>query len=145
MGPWPVREVTEFPDILKAAEDVLTWGFPRPIYQHELEAGAWFRMGKGVVWWYEPPQECTEPGDLWIHFAVAQRVRHVWPIRRWMTATQIIAELVGGERLVFSPTKGCPEISEYAIRAGWKADKNGRLLLPLGGEARWESRRRLRS
>lgn len=144
MGPWSFRELIEPADILEAAEDVAVWGFPRPIDESELIHGSWFRMGKGVIWWYEAPTH-GEQTSAFMHFATAPRFAKRWPIRRWFGAVQVVAELMGAERLIFSPTEGDDRIADYALRLGWETDALGRFVFPLGGGASWGSCRRRES
>lgn len=141
MGPWMVRELEEWPDVLDAASEARLWGFPRPIDLTELEGGVWFRMGRGVVWWYEPPNPRT-PGYAWLHLAVAPRLRGRWPVRRWQSAAEVCAELMGASALVFVPVAGDDEIVRYALRAGWTRQESGHFVLNLGGGSRWASCRR---
>ena len=129
LGPWPIRELTEPDDIREAAEDAQTWGFLRPIEPHEITLGSWFRMGRGVVWWYEPPLE-EVPGAAFLHMAVAPRVRGHWPIRRWHIAAQVIAELMGASYLLAQVES--PQVKAYLVRLGWRED-GPRVYLVLGG------------
>ena len=119
MGPWPVRELVELEESKRAAEDVETWGFPRTIEHSEIAGGYWFRMGQGVVWWYEPADE-RAPQYAQIHLAVAPRVRHHWPIRRWLTIAEAVAEMMGAESLLFAPVQKEDQIVQYALRLGWR-------------------------
>ena len=97
----------------------------------ELAACTWFRMGKSVVWWYEPPHP-LDPAAALMHLCVAPRVRGQWPVRRWHMAAQIVAELMGAERLVFAPVDGDAEMRQYAVRCGWIPD-GPRMEFRLGG------------
>lgn len=119
MGPWPLCELVQPADIQRAVEDVAVWGYPRPIEPSETACGAWFRMGQGVVFWYERIEEVQT--CAFVHLAVAPRVRSRWPVRRWDTAAQIMAELMGFDRLVFFPCNEDLQTPQYALRLGWRA------------------------
>lgn len=126
-----MRELDDIPERLVAAQDVMIWGFPRPVTEGEIELGFWFRMGKTVVWWYEAPNP-SRPLAALIHLAVAPRVRSRWPVRRWLVAAEVVAEMMGAEELVFAPEHKTSEIVRYAVKLGWKPE-GPRFAKPLGG------------
>jgi hypothetical protein len=118
-GEWRLIQIETRPEIERAADDVTAWGYPRPVIPREIELCQWFRMGKGLVFWFEPPCE-LEPGDARVHLAVAHRYRSAWPVRRWDYASQIVAELLGAQRMLFTPCPGDVRTGEYAVRLGWQ-------------------------
>lgn len=128
---WSVRELDEMVEVRRAAEDVRAWGFPRPVEEQEIEFGFWFRMGRTVVWWYEPPHP-VRPMAALIHLAVAPRVRGLWPVRKWVYAARICAELMGANELLFAVDEKDGQIVQYARRVGFVED-GPRWRLPLGG------------
>ena len=117
-GEWRLLQLEDRPEIVRAAEDVATWGFPRPVVPVEVDLCSWFRMGRGLVFWFEPPCD-LEPGDARMHLAVAPRLHSAWPVRRWDYACQIVAELLGANRIIFTPCPGDVRTGEYAVRLGW--------------------------
>lgn len=136
LAPWPTREIVDPAEIQRAVEDLAAWGFPRAIEPYEAEFGSWFRMGRGLIFWIEPPIE-QAPGAAIIHLAVAPRYRSCWPVRRWDMAAQIIAELMGATHLLAQIDSG--RVRDYALRLGWQAD-GPRLFRTLGGMSRGERR-----
>lgn len=139
LGPWTLRELTEPIEIVEAAEDVATWGFPRSIEADEVVHGTWFRMGKGVVFWFEAPHPQATDAAL-LHLAVAPRYRSRWPVNRWAVAVEIVAELMGASRLLAAFPEDCPE-RDYAIRLGWQKSDGPRLVRWLGGAHGRQERR----
>ena len=130
-GDWLTRELTEPAEVIEAVEDVIAWGFPRDIEQYEIGLGSWFRMGRAVVWWYEPPHPVAPHAGI-IHLCVNPEVRGRWPVRRWSVAAEVIAELMGFTLLVFWPMGERDKILEYALRLGWRQEGE-RLVRHLGG------------
>lgn len=119
MGPWGTRLLDLESDMLEAVADVGAWGFPRPIDDSELE-GVWYRMGKGVVWWYEKSHDWM-PGAAWCHLAVAPRLHGgAWPVRRWTYAVELEAEILGAEALIFAPLPNQGQILKYLTQLHWK-------------------------
>jgi hypothetical protein len=134
-----MRELVDPVEVVEAAEDVATWGFLRPIEEDEVVYGSWFRMGKPVVFWFEAPHP-QAPDAALLHLAVAPRYRSVWPVRRWATAVEVIAELMGASRLLAAFPEDCPQ-RDYAIRLGWQKSDGPRLVRWLGGAHGREGRR----
>ncbi len=133
---WRIRELVELDAILDAADAVCSWGFPRAISQPEIASGLWFRMGHGVVFWFEAFQS-DAPDSAFIHLCVDPNARSRWPVRRWHIAAQVIAELMGARWLVASPCSGA--ILDYALRLGWRAVGEF-IAYPLGGSGFGEHR-----
>ena len=128
-GPWPLREITTLDDIIQAARDATAWGFDRHIAPDELDLGTWFRMGQGVVFWFEAPYP-EAPGAAFVHGAVDPECRGWWPADRWNIAIQVIAELMGSTYIVAAPITS--ESRDYGLALGWVED-GPRIVLPLGG------------
>lgn len=127
---WPIRELVTEAEIAEGARDAASWGYPRAIEPSDL-ACVWFRMGRAVVWWYEPPHPVAPHAGI-IHLCVNPEVRGRWPVRRWSVAAEVIAELMGFTLLVFWPMGERDKILEYALRLGWRQEGE-RLVRPLGG------------
>ena len=131
MGPWGARQLETAAKVAEAIEDVQAWGFPRPIDDSELR-GAWFRMGRGVVWWYEE-WRADMPDAGWVHLAVAPRLHGgAWPVRRWTVAVEIVGEIIGASVLLFAPLPNQGQVVEYLRRLNWKPQGDF-MVKPLGG------------
>lgn len=130
LGLWPLRELVASADVVQAAEDAATWGFSRPIEPDEIIHGAWFRMGEGVVFWFEAPHE-ADPTAAILHLVVEPSARLHWPVRRWDAAVDVIAELMGSTHLLAAPI--CDKTRAYMLRLGWQASDGPRLVRWLGG------------
>jgi len=139
LGPWLLRELVDAAEVVEAAEDVTAWGFPRTIEPDEFIYGAWFRMGRGVVFWFEAPHP-QAPAAAIVHLAVAPRYRSRWPVKRWAVAVEIVAELMGATHLLAAFPEDCPQ-RDYALRLGWQKSDGPRLVRWLGGADGRQERR----
>lgn len=113
-----------------AASDAQAWGFPREILPPEISDSYWFRLGTGVVFWYE---RVPHTPDLWIHLAIAPHLRSRWPVRTWVRESESIARKKGANCLRYLPfgdERDFPVVG-YLTRIGWLVDEFG-LFKSLG-------------
>lgn len=144
---WRCRELESTEDRTRAAEDALTWGFPRPVESVEIECGFWFRMGKGVVWWFQRPELIEDPGTFLkdqfgydghamivagLHLATAPRVRGQWPVRTWWSITMALAEIVDVDALFIATMPEDCKTPDYLSRLGLRQTPSGLWFQRLG-------------
>lgn len=84
-------------DVEAAAVDVMAWGYPRAVTEHELAASTWYRYGDDVIWWFEPG---LEPDVAGLHMAIAPQSRSRVYARSCLEAIRIAACIWGYTELV---------------------------------------------
>jgi hypothetical protein len=110
-----------------AAAEAHAWGYPRTIRPDEIEGSVWLRYGPDVIWWLQQDTDC-EDNEIRLHVCVAPGARsRVYP-RRWMTAVEVVAELLPGDfgQLRVTPTGAYErEVAGYLERWGWTRGGGG--------------------
>jgi len=118
-----IREVLP-EDRYAAAAEAMAWGYPRPIEEDEAERSAWVRYGDDVLVWFE---SCELPKTLALHGCATPSARGALGSPRAMIAVEVVAELLGAERLLaFAASPGGnSELPSRAMRRylrmrGWQ-------------------------
>lgn len=121
------REITTDAELEKIPPDLASWGYYRELVEHELGYSHWVRYGQDVIFWFTRialSQHAT------FHICTQPEVRSRIS-RRVVTGSEVIAELLGFERL-FDLDPG-PVVGDYLLRLGWCRYDLGYTKL-LGGE-----------
>jgi hypothetical protein len=107
-----------------AAAMAMAWGYPRPIEEDEAERSSWVRYGDDVLVWFE---SCELPKTLKLHGCAAPSARGALGSPRAMIAAEVVAELLGAERLwAFAAVPGSSSppppraMRRYLRMRGWQ-------------------------
>lgn len=107
------REISLDEELEKIPPDLASWGYYRELVEHELGYSHWVRYGQDLIFWLtriKLSQHAT------FHICSRPEVRSRIS-RRVITGSEVIAELLGFERLF--ALKPSTIVGGYLLRLGW--------------------------
>jgi hypothetical protein len=127
------------PDRMRAALEARGYGFPREIALEEVLLGHWFRWGAAGLFWLYSDHHC-EPAEFQVHVAARPKGRLLERAEEWQAVLLVLADLLGAERLLATPTGRSAEVlGPVLARLGWTRGVRGWYLSASGGRA-WGAR-----
>ena len=102
----------------QAARVVEDWDYPRVVGTDEVVHSRWFSFGESVVWWLNRNVHHTDR-ELALHICSDPNSRGRVYARKLLYAIDVVAELMGAERLVTWLEPGAP-VAYYLARMGWQ-------------------------
>jgi len=120
------RMVTSAEGKLDAAAHATHWGYPRFLAVDEILKAAWFWYGYDALVWYTG----SEVAELHLHACARPDARGRLAGKREMLGVEVIAELLGAERLVVDGED--PKLHRLLRAHGWQKTETGSVV-HLGG------------